>query len=665
MTATLALAVALAQPVVPPSAGAPARWSLAEPGAIEWNVAADARLPHGDDVEMSGRRVSVVVRYAVDASRRLSIVREVYVPGLRRALAPGESDWNKYRAYLTRKLDDGILPLVEKDGARWEPPAVDTIRLDGVLLVRHAASDGLRLERTLYPSARDAAFHERWVLTNVGAAPARVAVRGGARREEEEGVAGPLFVETVPPKATTKRLGPGRSTTIDISIRGYAGRDVPKVDAEKDLEARRKYVAELAGALRLVTPEPLLDRAFLFAKLRTNESLFETKMGLVHSPGGGRYYGGVWANDQVEYAGPFLPLTGYAPAAEAALTAYRRFARDMKPDYTPLTSSFEMEGDYTCCGKDRGDAAMFAYGATRFVLATGRRDVADELWPAIEWALEYCRRRTNEAGVVSTETDEMEGRIDTGGANLATSALAYGGLVAAARLGRDLGHAERASEYGKRATDLRAAIDRVFGADIQGFHTYRYFVGHEGFRHWMGLPLAMGIADRAQDTIAAMFSKLWMGDGLRVQDGQDLYWDRGTLYALNGALRVGDPDVVMPRVRDYVSSRLVGEHVPYAIEAFPEGNKAHLAAESSLFGRVFVEGLFGIDPTGLASFDCRPRLPSGWDRMELRDVHAFGAVFDVRVVREAGKVRVGVVAKGRTVVDALVDPGATVAVRFR
>jgi len=659
------IALVLAQAVVPRSAGAPARWALAEPGAIAWDVAKDARLPHGDDVEMSGRRVSVIVRYAIDASRRVSIVREVYVPTLRRALAPGEPEWNKYRAYLTRRFDDRILPSVDADGARWELPEVERIRLDGTLVVRHAPSRGLRLERTLYPSARAAAVHERWVLTNLGAADVRVSVKGEALREEEKGESSPLVLESVPPRAKAKRLGPGRSMTVDVSIRGYAAGRPPKADAGKDLKARRKYVAELARALRLVTPEPLLDRAFLFAKIRTNESLFDTKMGLVHSPGGGRYYGGVWANDQVEYAGPFLPLAGYGPAGEAALNAYRRFARDMKPDYSPLTSSFEMEGDYTCCGKDRGDAAMFAYGASRFVLATGRRDVADELWPAIEWALEYCRRRTNDAGVISTETDEMEGRIDTGGANLATSALGYGGLVAAARLGRDLGHAERAAEYERRATELRSAIERVFGADIQGFRTYRYFVGHEGFRHWMGLPLAMGIADRSEGTIAAMFSRLWMGDGLRVQDGKDLYWDRGTLYALIGALRTGDPDAVMPRVRDYVSSRLVGEHVPYAIEAFPEGNKAHLAAESSLLGRVFVEGLFGIDPLGLSSFECRPRLPSAWDRMELRDVHAFGAQFDLRVAREGGRVRVSVVTKGKAVVDRLVDPGATVAVRFR
>jgi len=47
--------------------------------------------------------------------------------------------------------------------------------------------------------------------------------------------------------------------------------------------------------------------------------------------------------------------------------------------------------DYWNGQRDRGDAAMYAYGASRFVLAAGRRDWAKELLPAIRWTLEYCR----------------------------------------------------------------------------------------------------------------------------------------------------------------------------------------------------------------------------------------------------------------------------------
>ena len=51
----------------------------------------------------------------------------------------------------------------------------------------------------------------------------------------------------------------------------------------------------------------------------------------------------------------------------------------------------------------------------------------------------------------------------------------------------------------------------------------------------------------------------------------------------------------------YSNQRLLGDHVPYAIEAWPEGSQRHLSAESGLYGRIITEGMFGIRPTGLKS----------------------------------------------------------------
>ncbi len=79
-----------------------ARWQLADDGGIAWAVADDKRLPHQDHLEMSGRKVSVIVQYGADADRNLVLSREVYWPTLRTAPQPGEPDWYKYRAYLKR-----------------------------------------------------------------------------------------------------------------------------------------------------------------------------------------------------------------------------------------------------------------------------------------------------------------------------------------------------------------------------------------------------------------------------------------------------------------------------------------------------------------------------------------------------------------------------------
>ena len=46
------------------------RWSIAAPRErIEWDVAADTRLPHGDRLEMSGLRASLILSCDVAADR--------------------------------------------------------------------------------------------------------------------------------------------------------------------------------------------------------------------------------------------------------------------------------------------------------------------------------------------------------------------------------------------------------------------------------------------------------------------------------------------------------------------------------------------------------------------------------------------------------------------
>jgi cellobiose phosphorylase len=93
---------------------------------------------------------------------------------------------------------------------------------------------------------------------------------------------------------------------------------------------------------------------------------------------------------------------------------------------------------------------------------------------------------------------------------------------------------------------------------------------------------------------------------------------------------------------------LLGEHVPYAVEAYPEGNQRHLSAESGLYCRIFTEGMFGMRPTGFDSFVMTPRLPKEWDKMALRNIHAFQNIFDIEVTGWAkDKLIITIVNKGQ------------------
>jgi hypothetical protein len=270
----------------------------------------------------------------------------------------------------------------------------------------------------------------------------------------------------------------------------------------------------------------------------------------------------------------------------------------------------------------------------------------------IEWCLEYCRRQINDQGVVASNSDELEGRFPAGKANLCTSSLYYDALLSAACLGKDLGKpASRSAAYTRQAKEIRAAIERYFGGTVEGFNTYKYYEGNDVLRSWICIPLTMGINDRKEETIKALFSpRLWTKNGLLTQAGSETFWDRSTLYALRGVYACGETEKATDYLKFYSNQRLLGEHVPYAIEAWPEGGQRHLSAESGLYCRIITEGLFGIRPVGLRSFTITPRLPKDWDTMSLRNIYAFGdRPFDVYVYRHAKGIKIEVYAEGKLI----------------
>ena len=128
---------------------------------------------------------------------------------------------------------------------------------------------------------------------------------------------------------------------------------------------------------------------------------------------------------------------------------------------------------------------------------------------------------------------------------------------------------------------------------------------------------------------------------------------------------VGATELGLDKLRSYSATRLLGEHVPYPIEAWPEGSQRHLSAESALYCRVYTEGLFGIRPTGFASFTTTPRLPKEWNRIALRNVGGFGRTFDLIVSRQNdGKLRVEAKTSDGKTVEQTCEENASVEIRF-
>jgi hypothetical protein len=334
----------------------------------------------------------------------------------------------------------------------------------------------------------------------------------------------------------------------------------------------------------------------------------------------------------------------------------------MNNDYKPIPSSIVAEGtDFWNGAGDRGDCAMIAYGASRYALTKGSKTEAEKLWPLISWCIEYCHRKLNENGVVASDADELEGRFPAGKANLCTSSLYYDALLSAAYLAENLNKGKNiAKTYRAEAATLRKNIDKYFHSKVEGYDTYAYFKGNDILRSWICIPLTVGIEERAKGTTEALFSpRLWTENGLLTQSGDKTFWDRSTLYALRGAFIAGETEKAYTFLKHYSDTRLLGDHVPYAVEAWPEGGQRHLSAESALYGRIYTEGIFGIRPTGFRSFTFSPRLPSEWNNMALRKVRAFNSDFDIEVNRGKGNnISIAVKEKGKTIYKKSIKEGA-------
>lgn len=624
-------------------------WNPDSAGGITWNV--DEGDAHSDHIEMSGKRVAAVLRYGVDHTGAFTLNKSMIWPLLR--TIP-----NNTHASLMRRFDWNPLDAVTVNGKSVANEKVRKISLRDALEVESDFNNGYSqsytLRRVYFPSTELPLLIEKYVFINTGKSPLCVEIPEGgflSKTDPAKGVAGAYDIRGLVKGGGSYNLQPNDSVVFVAQISAKpSDEEFIWADADKEYSKRKELVDGLMSSLVLETPDSAINKMMDFAKVRACESIYATKGGPLHGPGGESYYAAIWANDQAEYINPFFPYTGYQYGNESALNSFRHFARFMNAEYNPIPSSIIAEGDDIWNGAgDRGDCAMIAYGAARYALARGDREEAEELWPLITWCLEYCRRKLNDDGVVASDSDELEGRFPAGTANLCTSSLYYDALLSASYLAKELGK-PNPSTYTKQAAQLRKNIDRYFAHDVEGFDTYAYYKGNDVLRAWICIPLTVGITERASGTIDALFSpRLWTENGLLTQAGDKTFWDRSTLYALRGVYTVGATDKATDYLKKYSRTRLLGDHVPYAIEAWPEGGQRHLSAESGLYGRIITEGLFGIRPTGFKSFTLTPRLPSDWNYMNLRNIYAFGSKSDINVERTGtGKLKVVVINNGKT-----------------
>jgi len=523
----------------------------------------------------------------------------------------------------------------------------------------------------------DRFLSEIWTIKNTTDDTLHIKITEPHSTQSEYGYKGLYTYHTYITEGGEVSIPPGKvhssgiyyAATITSSSTDIQDESIDEYNWIDALLERNNFLYQMRKNLVLTTPDSVLNTLFYFSKIRATESIFESSMGLIHSPGGGNYYLGTWANDQVEYSGPFYPYLGYPNANDAAYNTYKKFLENI-PASGHIPYAFEVDGNFPMTHLDRGDAAMIAYGTSQYILATGDQEIAEKLWPLIEWSIDYCHQMRNQEGAVQSQSDEMEGRISTGTANLSTSSLYYGGLRLSIPLARSLGKNELAEKYVIRKKAMKSTIENYFGANIEGLETYKYFKKNKYLRQWICLPLNMGIEERKEATLTALFDKLWTDNGILVEykpesETQKIFWDRGTLYAFRGAMKAGAVDLGLERLVSYSRKRLLGDHVPYAVEAYPENNMKHLSAESALYARIFTEGMLGIEPISLSEIKIKPSLPKEWNEIELRAVHLMGKVSDFKVERQGDQLQITVTQNDQVISQQTIEKNGSMKIALK
>ena len=564
---------------------------------------------HTESLEMSGERVSGIVGYGAEGGR-LVLSRDIVFPNFRIQPNDTHGSYCIYGAKPPCLLGEEIF---------------DKAQLGGILTL-YSHTDNAVIKRSFYPSTTLSCFYED-IEIKAETGDVTPVYKESERLETKLGCEGYIYVDRVADKSPLT-VSKGSTYRVIFTYRAYFADEEPPFETGA-LEKRLKRVEELLLECDLTTGDDVIDTEFAFAKIRAGESIFRTKKGLIHCPGGYSYYGAVWCNDQLEYAAPWFAFTGDKKAMEASENAFCWYEPFMNDEYRTIPSSIIAEGfDYWNKAGDRGDAAMYLFGLSRYLLTTGKTPDAGQE-KALEWCVEYIKRKTMEDGAVYSDSDELEGRISTG-VNISTTSLAYGGLHNVSLLYNKCGNDTLSLQAEELKERIKRAFEEHFGAELKGYKTYVYHRGCECIRAWNCLPVYMGIFDRAEDTLASIKNLLWNGNSLKVSEDDEIMWDRSALYFISSLFRAGKAKEAFDILREYSENRLLGERVPYPIEAYPEGNMRHLSAESALYCRVITDGLFNIvfDTKGFALRKSLPFISGG---ISLKNVFIDGKYRDIEI----------------------------------
>jgi len=582
------------------------------------------KLPHFNHIEMAGFETSSIISYKIDTDKSLKLYRFCVFPQIR--VIPNET-----RGSLSYNFD-GVQLLFDS------PLKTEKVEFNGLLSFYQNADD-VKIKHTICPAYDKKALIEKITVKNTSDKQRAFTLKNKKPYKKISKVY--LVEDKVQVLFTDVFLN---ETYSDCKSQGVlfepyeekvilvcCGTErLTAKQIEEQLEKRKQFINRMQSCLQIITPDSTINRMAQFCKIRAGESIFNTKNGLMHAPGGGNYYAALWTNDQCEYANPLFAYLGYPSAKDQSNNCYKLFSELATADKAIPTSIVACGDDIWNGAGDRGDSSMFLYGLCRYLLTTGDKQNAIQFLPAVEIVQKYVESQITDEGIVKSDSDELENRFESGKANLSTACITYDAFISLHYLYKELGYAKQSEKAFNNALKIKNGIESYFGADVEGYKTYRYCKEESNLRSWICLPLVMGIDNRKDQTVSALLSdKLCRDNGMLTRSGEKTYWDRSLLYALRGLFYVGETEKAVDLLSKYTNERLLGFHPPYPIEAFPEGNSAQLSAESALYLRIFTEGILGYRPIGFDTFELKPNLPNDWDCFGIRNMELCGEALNI------------------------------------
>jgi hypothetical protein len=229
---------------------------------------------------------------------------------------------NNTHASLIQAIDyDDFAPLKINGRQILEQPK--TFGLKGILSSISKRGDGVEIKHQLFPSTDQPVFIDKVEIRNTSNKVIEVfipAINASFISEKDKSVSGPYLVRAKSNKNGTFNVSPDNTLSYSIIFSGrHLTDEAPYISADYELNKRLDFISRTFSDLVFESPNPTINRMFSFAKIRASESIYRTKGGLMHSPGGKVYYAAVWANDQAEYANPFFPYLGNLAGNESAI----------------------------------------------------------------------------------------------------------------------------------------------------------------------------------------------------------------------------------------------------------------------------------------------------------------------------------------------------------